>query len=62
VRTRPVPSEQDDLPDKNGARKSDRKLWVEGSVERLDGKICVQARALFVVPKGVKLNPIVENW
>ncbi|RYP69971.1 hypothetical protein DL771_005762 [Monosporascus sp. 5C6A] len=38
--------------------KSDRKAWVEGSVETLDGRTCVLARALFVVPKGIKLAPL----
>ncbi|RYP26811.1 hypothetical protein DL768_011529 [Monosporascus sp. mg162] len=38
--------------------KSDRKAWVEGSVETLDGRTCVLARGLFVVPKGIKLAPL----
>ncbi|RYP57415.1 hypothetical protein DL769_009485 [Monosporascus sp. CRB-8-3] len=38
--------------------KSDRKAWVEGSVETLDGQTCVLAKALFVVPKGIKLAPL----
>lgn len=42
----------------DGARKSDRKMWVEGSVETTDGRRCVTARALFVVPKGFKLKPL----
>ncbi|RYO90145.1 hypothetical protein DL766_002457 [Monosporascus sp. MC13-8B] len=35
--------------------KSDRKAWVEGSVETLDGQTCVLAKGLFVVPKSIKL-------
>ncbi|KAI1654659.1 HotDog domain-containing protein [Daldinia decipiens] len=42
--------------------KSDRKMWVEGTLETLHGKICVEAKALAVVPKGVKLKPLVEEF
>ncbi|RYP24682.1 hypothetical protein DL765_000409 [Monosporascus sp. GIB2] len=38
--------------------KSDRKAWVEGSVETLDGQTCVLAKGLFVVPKSLKLAPL----
>ncbi|KAK7756506.1 hypothetical protein SLS62_001340 [Diatrype stigma] len=59
VRARPVES------DVGGKKKSDadRKLWVEGSVETLDGsRVLVDARALFVVPKGVKLAPLAVGF
>ncbi|KAJ1335769.1 acyl-coenzyme A thioesterase THEM4 [Microdochium nivale] len=42
--------------------KSDRKRWVAGTLERLDGTVCVRAKALFVVPKGVKLAPIADKY
>ena len=31
---------------------TDKKGWVEGRLETLDGKICVEGKGLFVVPKG----------
>ena len=43
-------------------RKSDRKLWVEGAVESLNGKVNVSAKALFVVPRNVKLAPLGEGF
>ncbi|KAK8103748.1 uncharacterized protein PG998_010781 [Apiospora kogelbergensis] len=46
----------------DGKRKSDRKLWVQGHVEAEDGRVCVEARALFVVPKGVNLAPLDTRW
>ncbi|RYP35137.1 hypothetical protein DL767_003914 [Monosporascus sp. MG133] len=51
VRARPASGEE-------VAGESDRKGWVEGSVETLDGRTCVLARALFVVPKRIKLSPL----
>ncbi|KAI0119086.1 HotDog domain-containing protein [Daldinia grandis] len=56
IRTRPMVREGED-PSKN-----DRKMWVEGTLETLHGKICVEAKALAVVPKGVKLKPLVEEF
>ncbi|KAL3422257.1 UPF0644 protein PB2B4.06 [Phlyctema vagabunda] len=37
------------FPEKQGA--TERKTWVAGRIETLDGRVCVEARALFVVPK-----------
>ncbi|KAI1374915.1 hypothetical protein F4677DRAFT_423885 [Hypoxylon crocopeplum] len=45
-----------------GQEMSDRKMWVEGTLETDNGKVCVEAKALFVVPKGVKLKPLVEGF
>ncbi|KAI1764885.1 HotDog domain-containing protein [Hypoxylon sp. FL1150] len=59
VRARPAVAENREGGDKS---KSDRKMWVEGTLETLDGKACVRAKALFVVPKGVKLAPLVEGF
>lgn len=56
VRARPMPREGDD------PAKSDRKMWIEGTLESLEGRVCVEAKALFVVPKGVKLKPFVEGF
>ena len=57
VRARPV----EDGEEKDG-KKNDRKLWVEGAVEDLDGKVNVQAKALFVVPRNIKLVPLGEGF
>lgn len=62
VRARPVVSKDDGGEKKKKVVKNDRKLWVEGAVERLDGTVLVAARALFVVPKGVKLAPLATGF
>ncbi|KAK8064731.1 hypothetical protein PG994_007369 [Apiospora phragmitis] len=69
VRTRPVVDEDKDKDkalNKDGSRKSDRKsdrkLWVHGHVEAENGRVCVEARALFVVPKGINLAPLETRW
>ncbi|KAI1399873.1 HotDog domain-containing protein [Hypoxylon fuscum] len=56
IRTRPLVKEGED------PAKSDRKMWVEGTLETAEGRVCVEAKALFVVPKGVKLKPLVEGF
>ncbi|KAI2637608.1 HotDog domain-containing protein [Hypomontagnella submonticulosa] len=56
VRSRPLVREDDD------PAKADRKMWVEGTLENEKGKVCVEAKALYVVPKGVKLEPLVEKF
>jgi hypothetical protein len=38
---------------------TDSKQWVNGSLETIDGRVCVQAKGLFVVPKKFKTKPIV---
>jgi hypothetical protein len=35
---------------------------VAGRLETVDGKICVEASGLFVVPKKVKLREIAEGF
>ncbi|KAI0007021.1 hypothetical protein F4779DRAFT_527714 [Xylariaceae sp. FL0662B] len=57
VRTRPLVAS-----DADNVTKIDRKMWVEGTVEDEKGRVCVEAKALFVVPKGVKLSPLVEGF
>lgn len=44
------------IPQREGA--TDQKQWVSGRLETLDGKVCVEAKALFVVPKKFKTRPI----
>ncbi|XXH05868.1 hypothetical protein Hte_012309 [Hypoxylon texense] len=58
VRARPAVADNEG----HDQAKSDRKMWVDGTLETLDGRVCVRARALFVVPKGVKLQPLVEGF
>ncbi|KAI4866322.1 HotDog domain-containing protein [Hypoxylon rubiginosum] len=58
VRARPAAAENEG----HDPAKSDRKMWVDGTLETLDGRVCVHAKALFVVPKGVKLQPLVEGF
>ncbi|KAI0195831.1 HotDog domain-containing protein [Xylaria flabelliformis] len=62
IRTRPVPSEDDDVVGKDGIRKGDRKLWVRGTLETEKGKVAVDAKGLFVVPRTYKLRPLVEGF
>ncbi|KAH8196546.1 hypothetical protein TruAng_009274 [Truncatella angustata] len=62
VKTEPVIAEEDEVVGKDGTKKSDRKLRVRGSIETLEGKVLVEAKALFVVPKTAKLNSIGERW
>jgi acyl-coenzyme A thioesterase PaaI-like protein len=38
----------------------DRKAWVSGTVETLDGQVLVDASALFVAPKTLKLQKMSE--
>ncbi|KAK5633935.1 hypothetical protein RRF57_009649 [Xylaria bambusicola] len=61
IRARPV-ANHDDVIGKDGARKSDRKLWVHGTLENANGQIVVEAKGLFVVPKGYQLQPLVKDF
>lgn len=45
-----------------GEGRSERKVWVKGTLEDLEGRVCVEAKGLFVVPKGVKLGEISEGF
>ncbi|KAI0388784.1 hypothetical protein F5Y17DRAFT_451638 [Xylariaceae sp. FL0594] len=56
LRTRPLDA------DESGGQKSDRKLWVKGTLETENGKTCVEAKGLFVVPRGYQLRPLVEGF
>lgn len=62
VKTAPVLAESDEVVAKDGTKKSDRKLWVQGSIETPEGKTCVEAKALFVVPKTAKTARLDEKW
>jgi acyl-coenzyme A thioesterase PaaI-like protein len=41
---------------------SERKRWVEGRLETIDGRVCVEGRGLFVVPKGYKTREITGGF
>ncbi|KAI0118415.1 hypothetical protein GGR51DRAFT_499476 [Nemania sp. FL0031] len=62
IRAAPVASEDDHVVGKDGVRKGDRKLWVNGTLATEDGKVSVEAKALFVVPRAYKLRPLVEGF
>lgn len=62
VRAAPVAGDDDDLVGRDGVRKGDRKLWVRGSLETVGGRVAVEAKALFVVPRAYKLRPLVEGF
>lgn len=40
---------------------TDTKLWVNGTLETVDGTVCVRGRALFVVPKSYKLTALLKD-
>lgn len=41
---------------------TEKKCWVHGRLETLDGKVCVEAKGLFVVPKGYKTRVIAGDF
>ncbi|KAG9232404.1 HotDog domain-containing protein [Amylocarpus encephaloides] len=41
---------------------TDRKGWVSGRIERMNGQVTVEAKGLFVVPKQFSLKAIQENF
>lgn len=45
-------------PDDGTGDGSRRKMWVRGRLETTQGRVCVEARALFVVPKTYATRPI----
>lgn len=47
------------VPDEGG---TERKCWVQGRLETLEGRVCVEARALFVVPKGYKTREMKDKF
>ncbi|KAL0937623.1 thioesterase family protein [Colletotrichum truncatum] len=42
--------------------KTDRKLWIVGRMEGPEGETAVEARGLFVVPKGVDVKPLGKHF
>lgn len=59
LRARAVP-EEGLAPAERGKR--GRKVWVDATVETVEGKTCVQCRSLFVAPKAVNLRRVPENF
>lgn len=45
-----------------GEGRGERKMWVRGTLEDLEGRVCVEGKGLFVVPKGVQLEKIGEGF
>ncbi|KAF6840156.1 thioesterase [Colletotrichum musicola] len=45
-----------------GEDKTDRKLWVFGRMEAPDGAVAMEASGLFVVPKGVEVQPLGKRF
>ena len=43
-------------------RSTERKAYVTGEIRDPFGRLCAQASALFVVPKGIKLREIGERF
>ena len=41
---------------------TERKGWIGGRLETLDGRVCVEAKALFVVPKKFKTRVLDERF
>ncbi|TVY71241.1 Uncharacterized protein LSUE1_G006730 [Lachnellula suecica] len=48
------------LPQAEG--QTDNKIWVNGRLETLQGAVCVEAKALYVVPKKFKTRVISDNF
>ncbi|KAJ0384945.1 hypothetical protein COL922a_007355 [Colletotrichum nupharicola] len=46
----------------DGEDKTDRKLWICGRMEGPDGEIALEAKGLFVVPKGVDVKPLGKRF
>ncbi|KAI9876883.1 MAG: hypothetical protein M1830_005387 [Pleopsidium flavum] len=42
--------------------RGERKMWVKGTLEDLEGRVCVEGKGLFVVPKGVELGEVEEGF
>jgi acyl-coenzyme A thioesterase PaaI-like protein len=40
---------------------TENKQWMHGRMETLDGKVCLEAKALFVVPKRFKTKSLTEG-
>ena len=47
------------IPEKEGA--TETKQWVYGRLETIDGRVCVEGRGLFVVPKKFVTQPLVRG-
>ncbi len=62
IRAAPLASRDDDVVGPDGVRKADRKLWVRGTLETEAGKVAVEAKGLFVVPKTYKLQPLLDGF
>lgn len=59
VRARAVPEAE--LEDKEKGKRG-RKVWVRTSLEAIDGRVCVEGRALYVKPADVDLRAVGEDF
>lgn len=59
LRARAVPEEE--LPPEERGKRG-RKVWVDASIETVNGKTCVQCCSLFVAPKSMSLRRVPENF
>jgi len=41
---------------------TERKMWVSGRLETIDGRVCVESKGLFVVPKQLKTRVLEEGF
>lgn len=48
------------MPTKEGM--TDRKMWVTGRLETLEGRVCSEGKALFVVPKNLKTKSLADSF
>ncbi|KAI1261555.1 hypothetical protein F5Y18DRAFT_419508 [Xylariaceae sp. FL1019] len=62
IRSQPIVTETDEVVAADGSRRSDRKLWTQARMETVKGKLCVEAKALFVVPKALQLKPLAQGF
>ncbi|KAI0147519.1 hypothetical protein GGR57DRAFT_493849 [Xylariaceae sp. FL1272] len=62
IRSQPMVTDGDEVVAADGSRRSDRKLWTQARMETEKGKLCVEAKALFVVPKVIQLKPLAEGF
>ncbi|ROW10170.1 hypothetical protein VMCG_01850 [Cytospora schulzeri] len=59
VRANAVPEEAL-APEERGKR--GRKVWVDARIETVEGRVCVESRALFVAPKGMDLREVPDKF
>lgn len=52
-----------EVDESKASHSTDTKKWVKGVLEEVGtGKVCVEAKGLFVVPRGVELAPFADGF